>query len=160
MEYTYKTLDQIPHISDDFAERYNTLISQLTSRPSDVAVSDLDEVKERVASELLLCVFTPEDVLVGLAQGTYLCTPPNYILYINTVVVDTSQRGSGLGTHLMEKIEDLAKERWPQIRKITFTSGPDRNTRGFYERLGYIARVPENNNETIMYVKDMKGHIP
>jgi ribosomal protein S18 acetylase RimI-like enzyme len=153
MDYTYKTIDALPDITADFVEQYNVLIRQLSLDPKSVTKEELEEVKKRTASELLLCVFTQEEVLVGFVQGTYLCTPPRYALYINSVVVDASERGAGLGSELMKKVQVQAIERWSTISTVSFTSRPDRNTRGFYERLGFTARDSKSDNETTVFVK-------
>jgi GNAT superfamily N-acetyltransferase len=158
MEYKFSPIDLLDELPHDFVSRYNQLIFQLTGKMAQVTSTELEEVKKRSDSELMLCVFDDLNSLVGLAQGTYVCTPPNYNLYINTVIVDEGQRGTGLGAKLMKELEDVAIQRWSNIKKVSFTSSPKRNTRPFYEKLGYIARVPENGNETIVYVKDFSDH--
>lgn len=156
MKYTFKTLDEIDVIDDSLVQAYNTLSQQLSSTSKDVSKAQLQEVKNCSESELLLLAYDDTGVLVGTVQGSFLCIPSKQQLYINSLVVDQSQRGQGLGSMLMEEVEARAKKRWSSIARVLLTSSPSRGTRSFFEKLGFIARVPENENETIAYQKEIE----
>jgi GNAT superfamily N-acetyltransferase len=55
-------------------------------------------------------------------------------MYIDTLFVDENYRNKKLGKELMQKAEDLARER--SCNFITLTT-MDWEARGFYEKLGY-----------------------
>lgn len=155
MEYTFKTLDELD-ITEDLASVYSALLKQLFKKPEPpLTLVQLAEVKERSDSELVLFIYNKDEKIFGVAQISYMCTPPKYQAYVNAVVIDKNARGKGTGTILMNQLIASAKKRWPKVRKVMLTSGPRRGARTFYERLGFVPRVPENDNETIVYVKDI-----
>lgn len=156
MQHTFKSLDEFDIVTQDTADRYNGLITQLKGRESNVTIEALEEVKSRYDSELLLFMFNEEGQISGMAQASYHCTPSHYAGYINTVVVDEIYRGQGLGSTLMNELERRAKERWNTIRTFGLTSAPQKGTQGFYLRLGYRMRTKEAGDETIVYVKDVE----
>jgi ribosomal protein S18 acetylase RimI-like enzyme len=152
---TLKSLDEI-EITDDVLLRYNALRTQLKNRPYNVGLEELQEVQERPGSELLLFLYIDEEI-AGVAQVSYICSPESYAGYINNVVIDTQYRGKGLGSTLMEELQNRAIARWPRLKKFVLTSAPYLNTQGFYQRLGYRPRTKESGDETIFYVKDVVG---
>lgn len=158
MEYTFKNLDDAGGISDDIVSRYNELIVQLKGKASDIGVTDLEEVRKRKDSELLLFMCDSATSIMGMAHVSYLCVPVKKVGYINTVVVDKKYRGHGLGGLLMEELQKRACQRWPNINTFNLTSNPLKGTQGFYLRLGYRMRTKEAGDETIFYVKDVDGY--
>ena len=158
MEYTFKNLDDFDEISDDIVSRYNKLIAQLKGKASDIDTVDLEEVKKRKDSELLLFMLDGNSKIIGMAHVSYLCVPVKKVGYINTVVVDEAYRGQGLGALLMEELQKRARERWIDIDTFNLTSNPLKGTQGFYLRLGYRMRTKEAGDETIFYVKDVDGY--
>lgn len=157
METTFKTLNEL-EITETVLAEYNHLRSELRGSEMLVTREELHEVQKRKDSELVLCMYA-DSVLAGIAQVTYVCVPKACLGYINAVVVDEAFRGSGLGTVLMEKLHEVAKERWPSITRFSLTSNPARGTQGFYLRLGYRMRTKEANDETVFYVKDVDGFV-
>ncbi len=155
MEYSFKTIDEINPITQEFVADYSKLITQLRGIETIITIAEVQEIQRRVDSELLVCAFSESNRVIGIVQGTYICTPPMYMVYVNAVVVDESTRGGGLGSRLMVELEERIKRKWSLTVKIQLTSRPNRGTRTFYERLGYIARVPENQNETTVFVKKL-----
>lgn len=155
MEFTFQTLDALSDIPVNIADHYNELIYQLKGEKSHVAVLDLEEVKERANSELLLFVFSPDGTIAGMAQASFHCTPAHYTAQINNVVVDEAYRGHGLGSLLMSELEKRSKERWNKLQGFRLTSSPRRGTQGFYTRLGYRMRTKEAGDETTVYVKEV-----
>lgn len=155
MEYTFKNLDEYTEITENIVLRYNELVTQLKGKLSDIEVADLEEVKKRKDSELLLFMCDSDAHIVGMAHVSYLCVPVKKVGYINTVVVDETYRGQGLGALLMEELQKRACERWSKIQTFNLTSNPLKGTQGFYLRLGYRMRTKEAGDETIFYVKDV-----
>jgi len=153
MEYTFKTLNDFEKVTDEVLARYNELIFQLKNKECVISKAQLEEVRSRITSELLLFMYVGEEI-AGMAQLTFHCVPIRYVGYINSVVVDEKYRGHGLGTHLMEELENRAKERWSNIQAFNLTSAPKKGTAGFYLRLGYRMRTKEAADETVFYVKD------
>lgn len=154
MEHTFKSLDEI-EITDPLCAEYNGLLFELTGRDCNVSKEQLEEVQSRFASELLLGLFDESNKLIGTAQGSFICIPLYYTVYINIVVIAEEFRGHGLGKFLIEELERRSKERWPQVEKFTLTSSPKRNLQGFYLKLGYHQRTKEAGDETVVYVKSV-----
>lgn len=85
-------------------------------------------------SVLLLVAEDPEGVVRG-----YALTTINRLLYTNgrsaqlqELVVDDGARGRGIGTLLIESLEDACRAR--DVKQLTV---PSRRSADFYERLGY-----------------------
>jgi GNAT superfamily N-acetyltransferase len=154
MEWKYITLDSVDIVDEYLHSRFNELFSQLVGKDMNVTVDELEDVRKRKESELLLFMYDDAGVIVGMAQISYHCTPPKYVGYLNTVVVDSAYRGQGLGTHLLKEIERKAYERWPKITAFQLTSAPQKGAQGFYLKLGYRMRTKEEGDETIFYTKD------
>ena len=71
-----------------------------------------------------------QEILVASVSGIYLYG----CMYIDLLFVDEKFRNHKLGTKLMQKAEELARER--NCNFITLTT-MDWEARGFYEKLGY-----------------------
>ena len=155
MEYDLMPLTDITEITDEFVDQFNTLEAQLSRNPIDSHHEDLLDVQKRHESELMMCACNKEGMLVGVVHASYLATPPKHKLYINSVVVNESERGQGLGKSLMEATLRQAKEQWPKIKMIMLTNRPNRNNADFYIKLGFSARDKASGDETVMYVKPL-----
>ncbi len=155
MEYTFKNLDEYSEVTKEVVSRYNDLIAQLKGKEGNISNDALEDVKARTSSELLLFMLDEEGTISGMAQVSYHCTPARYAGYVNTVVIDEKYRGQGLGTHLMNELEQRAAKRWNKIQTFGLTSAPSKGTQGFYLRLGYRQRTKEAGDETIVYIKDI-----
>ena len=155
MSHTFKNLDEFETISAELAHRYNELIFQLKEKESNISVEALAEVKERKDSELLLFILDESEKIAGMAQLSYHCTPSHYVGYVNTVVIDETYRGQGLGALIMNELERRSKERWSNLQGFALTSAPKRGTQGFYVKLGYKMRTKEEGDETTVFVKEI-----
>lgn len=155
MEPIFKNIDEV-EVTDTLCSVYNKLLFQLKGRECHISKEQLEEVQSRFSSELLLFMYNEADEMMGTAQVSFICTPSRYTAYVNTVVIDETYRGQGLGKVLMDELEKRAKERWQQLEKFTLTSSPQKGTQGFYLKLGYRMRTKEAGDETIVYVKDIE----
>jgi len=119
--------------------------------------ADQDEIAERFLKcntdfkQTLFVAETPDQDIVGWIQAredhSLLHDPRVLIL---ALVVDSDQRGKGIGTLLMNQIEKWAHER--RLATIHFTSRTTRtDAHRLYERLGY-----QNAKTSYWFVKKLK----
>lgn len=57
------------------------------------------------------------------------------VMYIDELIVASSKQGQGIGTKLMEKAENIAREN--KLHKIYLDTGDNWDAVKFYEKLGY-----------------------
>lgn len=128
-------------LSKPLVNSYVELLSELSDR-----IYNLEDTYKRLVdiategryNETVLWAVLEKQV-VGTAQATLLniATPK---VYVNEVVVTETLRKSGIGHDLMSLLLARIEAKWPQARRIELTSSPKRNTRSFYERLGFQTR--------------------
>jgi len=70
--------------------------------------------------------------LVGLIELTLEAG----VMHILDLVVDYTEQNQGIGTELMKKAEEVAKQN--NIHKIFLETGATWKVRKFYEKLGYV----------------------
>ncbi|CAO3691632.1 unnamed protein product [Rhizopus microsporus] len=80
-----------------------------------------------------------DDILVGTASLVYSHCVTGTRVHIEDVVVDSEQRGKGIGTYLINETIDRAKKL--QAKSIDLTSRPDREAANrLYRKLGFVQR--------------------
>ena len=99
-------------------------------------------------NEEIVFVAEIDETVVGFVHAeTYRCLYYETALNILGLAVLPAWQGKGLGTQLMETLEEWAKEN--QIHAIRLNSGASRtNAHRFYRNLGY-----ENEKEQIRFLK-------
>lgn len=94
---------------------------------------------------------TENDVIVGTISGEH----ESGVVHIGAIIVAAEKRGKGIGTLLMKRAEEFAKEY--KAHKIYLSTGKTWKARKFYEGLGYkkIADMPNHHFHTdwVMYAK-------
>ena len=123
------------------------LMRQLTAR--EVVFTPEDYTRLVTASCSRLFLLLVEGNVVGmLTVGMYL-SPTGSKAWIEDVVVDESQRGSGLGRMLVEHAIDFCKKEG--VDTLYLTSNPKRiAANGLYQSVGF------GRKETNMYKMDLK----
>lgn len=123
------------------------LMRQLTAREVVFTTEDYARLVTSSGSRLFLLLV--EGNVVGmLTVGMYL-SPTGSKAWIEDVVVDESQRGSGLGRMLVEHAIDFCKKEG--VDTLYLTSNPKRIVaNGLYQSVGF------GRKETNMYKMDLK----
>jgi D-alanine-D-alanine ligase len=125
----------------------------------DVAVELVEERLNRGEASGYYFLFAERDgrVLGYTCYGPIACTLASYDLY--WIVVDTAERGQGLGRDLLRLTEELIAARGGQ-RVYAETSGRElyEPTRAFYERCGYDREAVQKDfyapgDDKVMYVR-------
>ena len=109
------------------------------------------------STELVVAVFF-NGYLVSTAQATLCQSPPQYHVYINNVVTRASFGGKGYGRLAVEALEKHVSARWGNWGRplqIWLSNSPRKGNADFYKALGYRARTEENNDPTVVWVKDL-----
>ncbi len=99
-----------------------------------------------------------DDKVISTAQGSYAELFPTDHVYVNNVVTLDNYRGKGYGKLAMEALESAARDKWGRQKqkiKMFLTNSPKKENGGFYESLGYSARSVENDNTTVIWLKDI-----
>jgi GNAT superfamily N-acetyltransferase len=109
--------------------------------------------------EHIMLVACESDTLMGMIVGQRVVGIGNEYFYVHDIVVSEASRGTGIGSRLMDTLITQAKTMWPEIVRVQCTSRTSRGTRPFFEKNGFKARTKENDDETIVYVKDFAGYI-
>ena len=80
-------------------------------------------------------VFVLRDASGKLSGFLILCLVGAFVGYIQTICIDASRRGQGLGTRLMAFAEQRILSRFPNV--FMCVSSFNHDARRLYERLGY-----------------------
>jgi len=122
---------------EDDAERVFALLKQLASSYAPDRAAFDETFAFLVADDGASLLLVAEDAS-GLVLG-YALTTISPLLYTNgrsaqlqELVVDDAHRSSGVGTALIERLEDVCRELG--VKQLTV---PSRRSADFYERLGY-----------------------
>jgi GNAT superfamily N-acetyltransferase len=85
-------------------------------------------------------VAAEDDKVVGFISGAFipLFHAPEPMFRITALCVQQSKRGSGIGSGLLQRIEEICKKK--ECNYIEVTSGPKRekDAHHFYENHGYV----------------------
>jgi GNAT superfamily N-acetyltransferase len=93
--------------------------------------------------EFLIKLSKDRDFLVATEKSKIIGTITIINDYVGTLFVNPAYHNKGIGTKLMEKIENLAKEK--KIQKLRLNSSI--NAVDFYEKLGYKKGVKSQSEE-------------
>jgi GNAT superfamily N-acetyltransferase len=87
-----------------------------------------------------------DGVAVGaLAVGdapAYVPAPDEPELYVNLLVTDRSRKGAGIGTALLDRARDVARDRGVSLLRVDCYAGDDRALVGYYESQGFTSTQP------------------
>ncbi|OPY33272.1 MAG: putative acetyltransferase [Methanomassiliicoccales archaeon PtaU1.Bin124] len=81
----------------------------------------------------------------GEAVGYYSLEPIDKYLFITSVQLRKDHQGKGHGRHLMERIEDIARQQGADGVELCVQDSND-NAKGFYDHIGYSVICRRGNN--------------
>jgi len=148
------TADELPNLRQGmyYHDAVHELLQELYGVGNGLKPGDWEKLQARADSELLLMYEIPDaPAILCMVQGTYSFRPPYPKVYVNSVIVRRWLRGQGYGQLIMREFHARCMKRWPDVALFQLTSAPRRNTRSFYEKLGYIARAHDSGNETTAF---------
>ena len=76
----------------------------------------------------------------GFGHPCDMHSPKEHEIYVDEVMVEESLRRRGIGTQLMNWVEDTARSRGATTLSLLVLKGNP--SRGLYERLGYVSKGP------------------
>lgn len=101
--------------------------------------NDLQEIIDSPNSTLYIAVDEKNNVIAGMAFLLVYRIPYVRKAYLDDLVVDEAYRGKGIGTKLLQKIVDGAKEKGAAY--LDFSSRPRREEgNNLYEKFGFEKR--------------------
>jgi ribosomal protein S18 acetylase RimI-like enzyme len=137
-------------------EDYQALMNRLHGNVQVFKLPFLHTIK-RSPTTVVVFVVVGEKI-VSTAQGSYAELFPVDHVYVNNVVTAEGCDGQGYGKLAMEALEVAARNKWgrqKQPLKMFLTNSPEKANGGFYVSLGYTARSTENNNQTLVWLKEI-----
>ncbi|MEK7462130.1 MAG: GNAT family N-acetyltransferase [Patescibacteria group bacterium] len=137
-------------------EDYQALMARLHGDKQVFKLPFLHKLKKSPTTIIIFVVM--DDKVISTAQGSYAELFPTDHVYVNNVVTLDNYRGKGYGKLAMEALESAARDKWGRQKqkiKMFLTNSPKKENGGFYESLGYSARSVENDNTTVIWLKDI-----
>ena len=123
----------------------NVLLKQLSDRVPACTHGLLAEIVR--SDSLELWVATDGGQIVGMGELAIVRKPEGIVAQIEDVVVDESQRGKNIGTEIMQKLIERAREH--QARVIQLSSRASRVAANkLYQKLGF--QLHETNSYHLM----------
>lgn len=130
-------IKQLTEASEEYVLSIQSLLNDLTSSPQKFSLSDLNEIVESETSHLFL-LFEGEIVGGMLTIGIYK-SPTGLKAWIEDVVIDSKQRGKGLGKLLM--LHAISYSKSLGANSLMLTSRPQREAANkLYQSLGFTQK--------------------
>lgn len=127
-----------PATADDAASVFELLKQLGTEYAPDRAAFDaaFDHAVDDSATTLMLVAEQTPDGVVGYAFATIadLLHTNGSSAQLQELVVDSTVQSTGIGTRLVEAVEEVCQERG--VRQLTV---PSRGSADFFERIGYMS---------------------
>jgi ribosomal protein S18 acetylase RimI-like enzyme len=132
---------EIRQVTDELVEAFQRLTPQLSSS---AAVPSVDELEDIVSSRASILLVAQDPELNGKILGSLTLVvfriPTGVRAWIEDVVVDTDQRGRGIGEALTRAALERAKQEG--AKTVDLTSRPTREAANrLYQRVGFVQRV-------------------
>lgn len=127
---------QLKESSEQAVADISNLLRQLREDPAEHQAS-VKELKEITDDKNVVCVVAKEEGhIVGMATLYMITKFSKRVGFIEDVVVDSGQRGKGLGQKIMEHL--IAIARTEKIKTLHLTSRPERTAgNALYQKLGF-----------------------
>lgn len=124
-------------VDDEILEAWTRLLPQLSRTAGAVTASTLEEVVHGDSTSLLLA--RDGSGILGALTLAVFPTPTGRRAWIEDVVVDSGNRGRGIGEALVREAVSLAGRRG--ARTLDLTSRPTREAANrLYQRTGFVLR--------------------
>jgi ribosomal protein S18 acetylase RimI-like enzyme len=132
---------EIRQVTDELVEAFQRLTPQLSSSAAVPSVDELEDIVSSRASILLVARDPELDwKILGSLTLVVFRIPTGVRAWIEDVVVDTDQRGRGIGEALTRAALERAKQEG--AKTVDLTSRPTREAANrLYQRVGFVQRV-------------------
>jgi ribosomal protein S18 acetylase RimI-like enzyme len=133
-------IEKVDRVTDELVDAFARLIPQLSASNPAPARAELTEIVESPAITLLVARDPDRgDEIVGSLTLAMFRIPTGRRAWIEDVVVDTAQRGKGIGEALTREALLVAKE--AGATTVDLTSRPSREAANrLYQRVGFEKR--------------------
>lgn len=128
------------HVDDELMEAFKRLVPQLSTSNPPPTREELEDMVQSKSSILLLARDTDAGGrIVGSLTLAMFRVPTGLRAWIEDVVVDTAERGRGIGEALTRAALDRAAQEG--ARTVDLTSRPSREAANrLYQRVGFVLR--------------------
>jgi ribosomal protein S18 acetylase RimI-like enzyme len=142
-------VEEVRAATPEVAAALSRLLPQLSRSASATDLNTLTRIVESPATRLLVAR-DPDGAIVGTLTLALFHIPTGTRAWIEDVVVDSAQRGRGVGQALVRSALALARE--AGATTVDLTSRPEREAANvMYERIGFAKR------ETNVYRFALRG---
>ena len=132
-------IEQVNEYSSEVAESVRNLAQQEGKNYKELTDADAEEMINNPHGFLFIARYVPTKKIVGMIFVHVYRIPYARKAYMDDLVVDSEFRGKGIGTMLMKKGADFAKEKGAAY--ADFTARPRREeSNSLYEKLGFKKR--------------------
>jgi ribosomal protein S18 acetylase RimI-like enzyme len=131
-------IEQVNEVSDDLLEALSLLGPQLSENIKMPTLRQLDEIVQSPGTTLFVArASETNEKIIGMLTLVVFRTPAGISAHIEDVVVDSRQRGQGVGEALTRAAIALADQKG--AKKIDLTSAPWREAANrLYQRMGFV----------------------
>lgn len=139
MKKNTSTIEKLTSFSSQDADAIRALAAQLGSNYKTLSDADLQQMINSSMDTLLVARESEQMKIVGIVM--FVSYRIFYLkkAYIDDLIVDAAYRGQGIGSELLMKAVDLAKETGAAY--VDFTSHPTRTEgNSLYKKLGFKKR--------------------
>lgn len=134
MTFTFATLEDVPQIR----RLVNAAYKELSDMGLNYTGTYQDEAQtaNRMKSGVTILAWDGPDLIGTVQVREYNCTNAKRAAYVSQFAVRPDRKRQGLGSRLMDFVEDLAKREKFQCLQLD-TAKPATHLVSFYERRGY-----------------------
>ena len=120
-----------------FITQYTSLMKNVCPEFGGITLSELIKLARR-PHELLLCCFE-RDQLAASVQASLTFPAGQAVVSVRNLVIESSRRELGLGSLVVEMLEEACNEKWEEYRKLSFTATDTsgRNDDSQFTDIGY-----------------------
>lgn len=147
---TEVVVEEVTSVSDELVESLTSLVPQLSSSAPPPSAAEVRAIVESPATVLLVARSGVGGEVLGSLTLVLFRIPTGMRAWIEDVVVDDAQRGRGVGSALVKRAIERARE--AGCRNVDLTSRPSRqDANRLYQQLGFSHR------ETNVYRYEIGG---
>ena len=132
-------IHEVTAFSPELAARMRELVTMIGHNAKELTDADVKEIIDSPSTTLFVALDKQTQYIAGMALLLVYRIPYVRKAYLDDLVVDEKFRGKGIGSLLLKKIVDTAKEK--KAAYLDFSSRPRREeSNGLYEKFGFEKR--------------------
>jgi ribosomal protein S18 acetylase RimI-like enzyme len=132
-------IERVQRATQELVEAFRALLPKLSARSTSLSAAELDEIAAAPSNRLLVARYAESRTIVGTATLVLIRIPSGRRARLESVIVQPSARGNGIGEALCRWALQIAREEG--VAAVDLTSAPSRAAANrLYGRLGFVRR--------------------